>query len=104
MTIETISLKEVLNYLDSGMIFSMGWRTYNHSKKEGGEWRELFQAVKYGATPPGGRTSTEQAPRELVRNPQHFLNSTRNIKDMETGEIKKIHIRLIMQFNQKTVM
>lgn len=36
------------------------------------------------------------------RNPNHFLNSTRNIL-LPNGELRKLHIRLIIEFNGKKV-
>jgi hypothetical protein len=38
------------------------------------------------------------------RNPNHRDNSTLNIKSIRTGEIKKIHLRLITRFNGDVVI
>jgi hypothetical protein len=37
------------------------------------------------------------------RTPRHYENRTRNIKIVSSGEIRKIHPRLIIEFNNKTV-
>ena len=37
-----------------------------------------------------------------VKDPHHFLNATRNIV-LKNGQIRKLHIRLIIEFNGKKV-
>lgn len=100
---DTITLKEMIAHIDSGKMFRMGWRTCDLNKNTGGEWIEVSVACKH-------RDSLENVQREkggasgIRRNPNHFKNSTRNIRTVPEGRIYKVHIRLIRMFNGKTVL
>ena len=91
--------------MDEGKIFSIAFVTYNEQKRTGGEWIELNNCVKHNHLTPSELKSKANAPREKVfRNPNHYQNVTRNIKRMDTGDLIKIHLRLVCKFNGKTVL
>lgn len=102
---DTILFKDMLTYLDSGQPFSLSFVTYDKKRDTGGEWINVKSAVKFMAK--GHQTKSIEAAQPsftmLSKNPKHFENSTRNIK-LQNGEIRKVHIRLIRLFNNKTVI
>lgn len=49
-------------------------------------------------------TMVEKTKRTMQKKPNHWLNKTRNVKVPLTGEIRKVHIRLITQFNNTEVI
>ena len=81
--------------------FDIKFVTADMNRKTGGEIIEIKNARKcigernkeiiYGS---GSRPS---------RKPDHYKNSTRNIL-CENGQIRKVHIRLIIEFNGKKVI
>jgi hypothetical protein len=110
MPLSTIMLNEVLRTLDSGAVVSLAFRTWDARRNRGGEYVE-FEACRIH----NHQTHAERlAERRAVKyasvearghkNPQHFKNSTRNLVVMPSGEIRKLHIRLIRKFNGKTVL
>lgn len=101
---DTITLKEMIDTMDKGEIFSIAWRTYDHRKQEGGMYSELPQAVKYGTSPGEATANNTTSSPGLRKDPNHYANSTRNLKSLEDGSIKKVHLRLIILFNSKVVM
>ncbi|OLY92293.1 hypothetical protein SAMN05444008_11559 [Cnuella takakiae] len=102
-----ITLKEVLSWMDSGSTFSIAFITANQRTKTGGELIEIAEGQKSGWQLPEDRKKQEklQAPSEGVRKaPNHYENSTRNIRIVANNDIRKVHIRLIRKFNGKTVL
>jgi len=105
MIADTITLKEMLESMDRGDKFKIGFRTYDYKKDEGGEWIEFDNCVKHNQLIKGESSRRELANRtSSKRNPNHFVNSTRNIKRLDNGNLFKVHIRLIRKFNDKTVI
>lgn len=102
----TVTLKAMLEAIDTGRPFSIGWRTCNKTKHTGGEYIFLENVVKHSHQTKAQRKlqlAAGNAP--LVRrNPNHFENSTRNIRRLDNGDIITIHIRLICRFNNKQLM
>jgi hypothetical protein len=100
-----ITLKEVLDHLDSGEPFSMMVITCDHKRQTGGEELWIDKAWKHNPLTKSERQKLKkQQPQSLLnKNPNHFQNSTRNLK-MPNGDLIKIHIRLIRIFNGKTVL
>lgn len=102
-----ITLKEALRIYESGDLFSIAFITANKRTRQGGQWRRYenctrSKTVRAKESPvPAGASRAEVA--YMVKNPNCFQNSTRNIK-LPGGEIKQAHIRLIRQFNGRTVL
>ncbi len=90
--------------MDAGKLFSIGFRTFDKRKDEGGEFIEYDLAVKTKKIIGESRDEHTSSPRELRKDPKHFDNSTRNITVLPEGNIVKVHIRLICFFNAKQVM
>ncbi len=113
-----ITLKEVLaqmRLLDNGgkpLAFDISVYTLNRNSKTGGRLIHYKNARLLQAEKKEKKTNymTQenlehyvQTENKARKNPHHFKNATRNI-ELETGEIKKIHIRFIDTFNQKKVV
>lgn len=96
----------MLEAMDSGKPFSIGWRTCDKRKHTGGEYIFLENVVKHSHQTKAQRKaqSTAGIAQEVRKNPNHFENSTRNIRRLDNGDIITIHIRLICRFNNKQVM
>lgn len=90
--------------MDRGEIFSIGFRTCDKKLDTGGEWIEIDQAAKYNHLTAAERLSEVHKKTPFLKNPQHYKNSTRNIRVFANGRIIKVHIRLIRVFNGKTVL
>jgi hypothetical protein len=106
MPLDTIPFKEVLATMDTGAAFSIGVRTFDKKKETGGEWISLPECVKHNYLTAAERMEQKRAGTKQVlhKDPRHYENSTRNIKVVSSGKIIKLHIRLIRQFNNKTVL
>ena len=104
---DTISLKDVLAYLDGGKPFDIMFITANTKLQTGGEecyinnCRKLMQHTTRMQVKEN--VSNKYAANRVFKNPNHYKNSTRNLL-LENGEIRECHIRLIRLFNNKTVM
>ena len=101
----TITLQQVLFQMDSGNPFSISFVTADNKKNEGGEWIDIAQAYKHEfVTRRQMNEAQKYQPKSnvLSKNPNHYANSTRNIR-LPNGEIRKLHIRLITKFNNQIV-
>jgi len=96
----------MLRYVDTPEPFSMRVYTANKIKKTGGEELNIKRAWGHRALTRREQEMMIKAQERTVkyhRNPQHYENSTRNIR-LENGNIITIHIRLVREFNGKTVL
>lgn len=111
--IETISLSEALNIIDSKdnegfpIPFDISFRTLQRNSKTGGRLVEYVGAKVLTSIPKQKLSNKQiiqslQSPERVKRNPNHWANRTRNIQK-ENGEEAKIHIRLIVSVNNKKV-
>jgi hypothetical protein len=103
MPLSTIMLKDVLHQMDTGDSFSIGFRTFDQRKQRGGEYVSAGKAHIYNHKTHQERLENQRAVR-YHKNPNHYENSTRNIVIEEGGAVRKLHIRLIRNFNGKTVL
>jgi len=102
---ESISLQKVIEIMDGKQPFSIAFVTADSKKDSGGEWIYIPKAWKHEfATRKEIAAAQNAAPRsDMVRkNPNHYQNSTRNLR-LPNGEIRKVHVRLITQFNNQIV-
>ena len=93
-------------YMDTPAEFSLMVITANKQTGEGGEELFIPRAWKNSSLTPKEQQALDKAQEiEVVfrRNPNHYENSTRNLR-LPNTEIRKIHIRLVRQFNGKTVL
>ncbi len=103
---DTISLKEAIAVMDGANEFSIGFRTYNDRQQTGGEFIEIKRAAKHLSfkMPSNGSEPAASNHPGSKKNPNHFENATRNIKNIQTGDILKLHLDLIVFFNNKQVI
>lgn len=92
---------------ETGESFSMTVVTADMRKGTGGELRHY---------PIAQRCRLQEMPANILkrngipstatdsRNPNHWANKTRNIFIPATGAIRKVHIKLIVAFNNKRVL
>ncbi|MFL0067866.1 hypothetical protein V2605_03960 [Tenacibaculum maritimum] len=109
---ETISLRDALVIIDkkdkegNAFPFDISFRSLNGNSKTGGKLYEYKQVKKLIARKSSSATASIKAVQSGVtgtRKPNHFFNRTRNL-ELQNGDIKKIHIRLIISINGKKVI
>ncbi len=108
-----IRLKDILAQMDEldangrPVKFQMKFVTYNRSSGLGGEIIEVVNASKCSTSRNGEVIFDTRPKRETPsgqrKDPAHSLNQTRNIY-CENGRRMKIHIRLIIEFNNQKVV
>jgi len=100
---ELIPLSEVLKQMErtdakgKPVPFDIAVCTYDRFRKKGGERLELKQVVVYR------QKHVKKTPSDKTKIPNHYENGTRNLLILSSGQIRKIHIRLIEKFNGKIV-
>ena len=108
-----IRLWDVLEIMDSfdgqgkPVRFQLKFVTANRSEKTGGEIIELKDACKCSVRTKKGKeifAAKKNFPVDdrITKDPNHWVNSTRNIL-LPNGQKRKLHIRLIIEFNNKKV-
>jgi hypothetical protein len=103
----TVTLKEVLETIDAGHNCALGVITCDVNRKTGGEYLVIANCKKAQfVTSHEQKEMDKAAPKANMvhKNPNHYENSTRNIIIIPSMELRKIHIRLIRNFNGKTVL
>lgn len=115
MAQKTVLLKDVLKTMRTldtngrAVAFSISFRTLNKNSKTGGRLVE-YPKAKLVIKEENPNTITTKSLRykpqpksNVRRNPNHFDNKTRNIKVLPQGDIRKIHINHIIEFNNQKV-
>jgi len=109
-----IRLSDVLNLMDQigddgkPISFQMKFVKADRTRGTGGEIIEIPSGRKVISKDKKGnpvfdlRPKTKASDPSVKKDPRHWVNATRNIL-LENGEIRKVHIRLIIQFNQQKV-
>jgi len=109
-----IRLSEVLDLMDQigddgkPRPFQMKFIKADRTRGTGGEILELLQGRKVVSKDKQGnpvfdlRPKVQPSASTLKKDPRHWVNATRNII-LENGEIRKVHIRLIIEFNHQKV-
>jgi len=111
---DTISLKNTLQIIEAKdtegypIPFSISFRTLQRNSKTGGRLVSCFGATALTSLPKQRKTTKVimddlLRPERPEKNPNHFLNRTRNIQKAN-GEIAKLHIRLIDSINNKKMV
>ena len=87
--------------------FSVSVRTFNKNTKKGGKLIAYSNARLLADKNPNAvfvdTMENILLPTKSLKLPNHFENKTRNI-ETETGEVKKINIDFIIDFNGKKVI
>ena len=109
-----IRLGEVLTQMDQigpdgkPSRFQIRFVTADRSLGTGGDIIEISNGRKcVGLNKQGSpvfdlRTKSPSIDSRIKKDPRHWVNSTRNIL-LENGKIRKVHIRLISEFNNQKV-
>ena len=100
-----ISVKEMFDYMRSAAPFSITWVMFDKNKGSGGGVKQIERAVMLT------HVKDDNADRKVnhttlnysIKNPNHFNNSSFNIRIVASGEIKKVHAQLVRRFNGATV-
>lgn len=82
--------------------FDISFRTLNRNSKKGGRLLTYLGVKKFkpknSSVEKNSLIKSIQSEVKVKRNPDHYGNRTRNL-ELQNGEIKKIHIRLIDSIN-----
>lgn len=108
-----IRLWDVLEQMDrfdnqgKSVKFQVKFVTANRDHGTGGEIIEIKDGRKCSGKTKSGepifqKAKTVPVKDSVSRNPNHWVNSTRNIL-LPNGQIRKVHIRLIIEFNHQKV-
>lgn len=108
-----IRLWEALEIMDSvdqqgrPARFQIKFVTADRTTKKGGEIIELKDASKCPIRTKKGKEIFPQRRNypvqdRMIKDPHHWNNSTRNVR-LPNGQKRKLHIRLIIEFNNKKV-
>ncbi|MBT0551972.1 hypothetical protein [Riemerella anatipestifer] len=98
---DVLSDMKRLDSLKNPIPFSIKIRTFNLQNKTGGNIKFYSSAVLLN--PPRQKGAKRLAMNIDFKNPNHFANRTRNIK-LPDGQIKKINILFIQEYNGKKVV
>lgn len=104
-----ILLRDALHEMDqvssSGIPvpFSLKFVTADRKRKTGGEIIEVKDAIKCIGKKNGMVIYDGNTLSRKEKAPSHYENATRNIA-LPNGSIRKIHIRLIIEFNAQKVI
>ena len=89
--------------MNSGKPFSIVYVTWDKTKGAGGSVKEVQLAYKHYSNASGAKDAkTISTTNDTIkRNPNHFSNSTFNIKIPGQGavDVRKVHVQLIRRFN-----
>ncbi len=109
-----IRLSGVLDQMDQigddgkPSLFQMKFVKADRTRGTGGDILEIINGRKcVGLNKQGSpvfnlRTKYSPSDSRIKKDPRHWINSTRNIL-LENGMIRKVHIRLIIEFNNQKV-
>lgn len=106
-----IRLKEVIEIMDrvdsddKPVLFDIKFVTIDNKRDTGGQIIEVNKARKCIGKRNGKVVFDSRKPAsadKVKKDPHHWENATRNIL-LQNGQIRKIHIRLIIEFNGKKV-
>lgn len=114
---EQIHFADMMNIIDgfdeegNPLVFSIKVCKYNEKQQTGGDFMTIEKACKVVAIKKSGNgtkkviypSSMSNKEKQNV-NPNHWKNSTRNIMPLTSKVVRKIHIRLIDEFNGKKII
>jgi hypothetical protein len=99
-----IELYEVINHIDTGLPFAMTYVTADRKKGTGGQIKHCKNWVKCDLATMPEPVLRRNKVYELTKNPNHQDHKTKNIMNPATRDIRKVHIRLITEFNGRRVV
>jgi hypothetical protein len=101
-----ITLQQALAVIDGKGPFAVKVITADVNRGTGGEELFIPMAWKHSARTTREERALQKKSEAVTRyscNPNHYDNSTRNLK-LPNGEIRKIHIRLLREVNGQIVL
>lgn len=99
-----IELYEVIQHIDSGMPFSMTFVTADRKKGTGGQIRTVHNWVNCNIADMPEPVLRRNKMFQASKVPNHQQHKTKNIMNPATRDIRKVHIRLITEFQGKRVV
>ena len=104
---DVLEIMDSLDGIEKPVRFQMKFVTANRLEETGGEIIELKDAQKCSGKTKQGKpifAAKKNIPvvERITKDPNHWVNSTRNIL-LPNGQKRKLHIRLIIEFNNKKV-
>lgn len=102
---DALALMEARDASDKLVTFDCEFCTYSTKRSEGGKIVKLTGArLSFDKKPFKGKASVIKSERTFsAHQPNHFVNKTRNLR-LPNGEIRKLHIRMLLTFNGKQVV
>lgn len=102
------SIGDMMQYMRTGKPFSIEYVQFNKKTGAGGTVKRIAVALLLKGEEKESIASQIADKKTLVhhvKNPQHFFNSTINIRVMAAGnaDIRKVHVQLICRINGATV-
>lgn len=108
-----ISFKDAMAIIDrvdsagEAICFDITFRSLQRNSKTGGKLYEYKGVKKYISKKVDlskkSLLKVASTTASVKRNPNHFSNRTRNL-ELQNGDIKKVHVRLIITINGKKVI
>lgn len=99
----TITIKEMLEFMDSARPFDITYVTADRRKGTGGQLVSVTRARKTGTMAKDGQKLTASVIKAASRLPNHSEHFTRNIV-LKDRTVKKIHPDLVTRFNGRKVI
>jgi hypothetical protein len=106
---DTIGIKEMMDYIKTSKPFAIRYTTWNEQTGRGGDEKFILNAQRLFGEDVKENEGIRNNINNLVaatKNPNHFANSTFNIRVVAAGrgDIRKVHVQLVTEFNGKTVL
>lgn len=114
---EVITMKEMLEAMETGYPFSISFVSCDLQRKAGGQIKKYKEVVLNAPTEKQKESrketkgKTPPATKKRVRgrrNPHHYEHSTRSfrvcVNGCKTKAVKKFHLFLVLTFNDKKLM
>jgi hypothetical protein len=99
-----IELYEAIQLIDTGEPFSLTYVTADRNKGTGGQIKKVTNWVKCDLATVPEPILRRNKMFEASKNPNHQQHKTKNIMNPATRDIRKVHVRLITEFNGKRVV
>jgi hypothetical protein len=100
-----ITLPEALKIFESGQTFSLRWVQADRKRGTGGKisFEETVQKCDISQMADSILKKNNIKP-DTKRDPSHYDHKTRNIYIPHDRSIKKVHIMLMLEINEKTIL
>jgi hypothetical protein len=106
----TVTIKEMLQEMNSGRVFSISFVSYDKQRRRGGEVKEYPSAVLLRTDNDTIKPKNDNKKGSVGSStpPKHYEHATRAFRvvlnGVETSAIKKFHLFLVLQFNGKKLV